>query len=70
MDEYDALLDLIMTSTECTERYGIDTATVRMAIRRGRIPARKAGRGRHAIWLLLRQDADRLWGYRREDDHA
>ena len=53
-------LDTILTAGEATELYGLASATVRQAIKRGNIPARKSG----GTWLLRRSDAEELWGAR------
>lgn len=51
-------LDDVLTAGEATEIYGLASATVRQAINRGNIPARKSG----GTWLIRRADAEALWG--------
>ena len=56
----DDALSLVTTPQEVAEIYPIKAPTVYQAIRRGRLPARKSG----GTWLILRADAERLWGRR------
>ncbi len=51
-------LDDVMTAAEVCEQYGLGLSTVRLAIRRHTITARKSG----DTWLLLRRDAEARWG--------
>jgi excisionase family DNA binding protein len=53
-------LDAIMTAGEVVEQYSMSNATVRVAISRGQIPARKSG----GTWLVHRADVERRWGQR------
>lgn len=65
--EYSPLLDDVLTAPEAAALYHLTTAAVRMALRRGALAGRKAplnGQG-STVWLILRADAERLWGYRR-----
>ena len=59
------LLDDWLTPGEITERFGITTQAVRMAIQRGRIPENdmltKGG-----IRLIRKTAAERLWGRKKE----
>ncbi len=69
--DYKELLDSVMTSNEAAEEFSISTAAVRLAIRRGTIPARKAGGARDAPWLIPRAAAEAKWGYRKRSiSHA
>lgn len=49
---------LMMTTTEVAETYGISDRTVREAIEKGWINARKSG----GTWLIRTQDAEKRWG--------
>jgi excisionase family DNA binding protein len=48
----------IMTIAEVAEEYGLSDATIRNAIRKGWLPAHKAG----GTWLVNREDAASRWG--------
>lgn len=50
-------LDAVMSAGEVAVRFGLAEPTVRQAINRGQIPARKSG----GTWLVLREDAERKW---------
>jgi excisionase family DNA binding protein len=49
---------LMMTTSEVAETFGINDRTVREAIDKGWIKARKSG----GTWLIRRQDAEARWG--------
>ena len=51
-------LSEVLTAGEATEIYGLASATVRQAINRGNIAARKSG----GTWLIRHVDAEELWG--------
>lgn len=57
----EGLLSLVMTPQEAAEQYPISVDAVYQAIRRDRLPARQSGK----TWLILRRDAERLWGHKR-----
>jgi excisionase family DNA binding protein len=57
----EGLLMLVMTPQEIAEQYPISVDAVYQAIRRERLPARQSGK----TWLILRRDAERLWGHKR-----
>lgn len=57
----DSTLLSVMTPQEVAEQYPISVEAVYQAIRRQRLPARQSGKA----WLLLRHDAERLWGHKR-----
>jgi len=61
-------LDMVITSIEAAELYGIDPSTIRKAITQGRLTARKSGSNRLAPYLLLREETDRIWGNRTPDN--
>lgn len=48
----------VMTAAEVQKEFGLAEATVRQAIYRGTLPARKSGE----TWLVLRKDAEARWG--------
>ncbi len=52
------LPDSHMTVVETSQEFGIDPSTVREAIYKKRVSARKAG----GIWLVSRKDAQARWG--------
>jgi len=52
--------DADMTVAETAEQYEISEPTVRIAIKKGWLPARKSG----ATWLIKRRDAQARWGDR------
>jgi len=54
------VLSLVTTLQEVAELYPVKAPTVYQAIRRGKLTARKSG----GTWLILRADAERLWGER------
>jgi len=56
----DDALSLVTTPQEVAELYSVKAPTVYQAIRRGKLTARKSG----GTWLILRADAERLWGGR------
>ena len=58
------LLAAVMTAAEACERYGLEQSTVRQAIRRGELSARKSGK----TWLILAEEAEARWGHRRTLD--
>jgi excisionase family DNA binding protein len=60
-DVLDGTLKLVMTPKEVAEEYPIQESTVYQAINRGRLAARKSG----GSWLILAQDAEALWGHKR-----
>lgn len=51
-------LDGVMTSSEIVARYNLNESTVRQAILRGSLHARKSG----DVWLVRREDAKKRWG--------
>lgn len=51
-------LNAVMTAGEIEDTYGLGTGTVRQAINRRQIIARKSG----DIWLVRRTDAETKWG--------
>lgn len=51
-------LHAVMTAAEVGEVYGFAEATVRQAINRGQIPARKSG----GVWLVAKSDVVAKWG--------
>lgn len=51
-------LQLIMTPQEIADTFGITSDAVYQAVRRGRLAARKSGK----TLLILRRDAQALWG--------
>lgn len=53
-----AELNAVMTPGEAVEVFGLAEATVRQAINRGQIFARKSG----GTWLIRRSDAEKRWG--------
>lgn len=53
-------LEEIMTSAEVCEEFGLNESTVRKAIERDTLQARKSG----GTWLILRADAEARWGNR------
>lgn len=57
-DVLDGKLKLIVTPQEIADEFPISVNAVYQAIRRGRLRARKSG----ATWLILRRDAEELWG--------
>jgi excisionase family DNA binding protein len=61
LETSEGLLMLIMTPQEVAEQYPISVDAIYQAIRRQRLPARQSGK----TWLILRRDAERLWGHRR-----
>ncbi len=54
----DGTLKIVMTPQEIAEEFPITDQAVYQAIRRGKLRARKSG----ATWLILRRDAESLWG--------
>ena len=54
----EAALETVLTAAEACEVYGLAEATVRQAINRGTLPARKSAE----TWLVLRADCDARWG--------
>ena len=52
------LLNQVMTTSEITEVYRFAESTVRQAINRGQLPARKSG----STWLVLKADVEAKWG--------
>lgn len=48
----------LMTAAEAGETYGLAEATVRQAVNRGQIAARKSA----GTWLIRRADAEARWG--------
>jgi excisionase family DNA binding protein len=60
-DNSEGLLMLIMTPQEVADQYPISVDAIYQAIRRQRLPARQSGK----TWLILRRDAERLWGHKR-----
>lgn len=50
-------LECVLTAQEAAHIYGLATATVRNAIKRGTIPGRKSA----GTWLVRREDADKQW---------
>lgn len=48
----------VMTAAEVQKEFGLAEATVRQAINRGTLTARKSGE----TWLVLRKDAEARWG--------
>ena len=52
---------LMMTTAEIAEAYHLSDRTVREAIEKGWIKARKSG----SVWLIRRQDAEARWGSKR-----
>lgn len=60
-DMPEGLLALVVTPQEIAEEYPISVGAVYQAIRRDKLPARQSGK----TWLVLRRDAERLWGHRR-----
>lgn len=50
-------LECVLTAQEAAYIYGLSTATVRNAIKRGSIPGRKSA----GTWLIRREDADKRW---------
>lgn len=54
-------LNAVTTPGEIADEYGISDATVRQAIARDDIPARKSG----GTWLITRADAEARWGKHR-----
>lgn len=51
-------LDAVMTASEVCEVYGLSHSTVRQAIDRGVVTARKSG----GTWLIMARDAKLRWG--------
>lgn len=56
-DRQDALGG-VMTAAEVVDEFGLSEATVRQAINRGQIYARKSG----GTWIMRRADAEAKWG--------
>lgn len=54
----------VMTSAEVCEEFGLSESTVRKAIERGTIPARKSA----GTWLIRRSDAEARWGGERVEN--
>lgn len=54
---------LMMTTAEVAETFGISDRTVREAIEKGWIKARKSG----GTWLIRRQDAEQRWSKKKGD---
>ena len=52
------MLDAVMTTAEVTDLYGFAEATVRQAINRGQLQARKSG----GTWLVAKADVVAKWG--------
>jgi uncharacterized protein (DUF433 family) len=50
----------VMTAQEVAEEYPISVNAVYQAIRRKKLEARQSGK----TWLILRRDAEKLWGFR------
>lgn len=50
-------LECVLTAQEAANIYGLSTATVRNAIKRGAIHGRKSA----GTWLIRREDADKRW---------
>lgn len=50
-------LECVLTAQEAAHIYGLSTATVRNAIKRGTVPGRKSA----GTWLVRREDADKQW---------
>lgn len=59
--ENEPILDSVMTSAEVCEEFGLNESTVRKAIERDTIPARKSA----GTWLIRRADAEARWSDRR-----
>lgn len=57
----DNVLLLVMTPQEIAQHYPISVDAVYQAIRHQRLTARQSGK----TWLVLRRDAERLWGHKR-----
>lgn len=55
-------LSIVLTLAECAELYGISHDMIRVTIHRGYINARKSG----GTWLILREDAEKRWGNRKQ----
>ncbi len=51
-------LDAVMTGREVAKKYDRKNKKVRKALKKGQVPARKSSK----FWLLLRADAERVWG--------
>lgn len=56
--EIEEELNTVMTAAEAAETFELAEATVRQAINRGQIPARKSA----GTWLIRREDAEKKWG--------
>lgn len=56
-----SVLDEVLTAAEAAALYGLDDSTVKKACQEMRILARKSAR----TWLVIRADAEMLWGKRR-----
>lgn len=54
-------LESVMTAAEAAEEFGLTESSVRKAIERDTIPARKSA----GTWLILRSDAEKRWSDRR-----
>lgn len=57
-DEVESALNSVMTAAEIAEEFGLSESTVRQAINRNQIAARKSA----GTWLVLRKDAEKQWG--------
>lgn len=58
--EAETELETVMTAAEACEVFGLSESTVRQAINRETIPARKSGE----TWLILRKHAEARWAKR------
>ncbi len=60
MNVYDAGMDGYMTLIEMAARYGLKSADgLRRQAIRGTLTATKVGAGRHAVWVVREEDAER-----------
>jgi excisionase family DNA binding protein len=57
IEELPEELFAVMTAAEAAREFGLSQSTVRQAINRGQVPARKSG----GTWLVLRSDAEKQW---------
>lgn len=56
-------LEIVITASEADTLYGLAEGTARMACYKGRIKRCRLARG---TWLILREEADEMWGSRLE----
>ncbi len=57
----EVILPAVMSSIEASQEFGIGTSTIRMAIRAGRLEARKVGQHRNDPYIFARGAAESLW---------